>query len=1032
MERYGEPMVIPMRSLALVLMLLAPGGSAAAPGPLRQDDSQQELEELLADERRQADLLSRRGEPRGALRVLRELVGDEPGDAASRMLLARVRWQRGEVAGALADGRRALADAGEAGHSPADLRRACARELAGMLTELGRVGEALEVLDGVRLDGAGDPRDSWALGLALAQGQGREAARRVMELGAAASREPAAGSGADPGGGLAWRWALARARCEAWLGRLERASSTLVAALDRTSSPGGGGGASAGTDGADEPDLLVALGDIYFEADREVERAARRSPDELYREALEHNPTHAGALLGRFRLHRYNRQRRRHSPQEFLAALFAAHPEHVAGLLASVEADLADGRLLAARRNLARLVELAPQRRGVRTLEAALLAIEQQREAAEEILAELAAMDAANSAPRRTVGRLLLELYRFEEALPHLEAAIAADRSDHLAWAQLGRALANLGREAEARAALDNSHRAAGGRQDARRENLARVLEAMERDLVTHRAGEHTFRWRPDAAAVLEVYLVPHYARAREDLARRSGHTPGPVLIGVFREHRRFSVRSVGFEGFPALGVCFGAVVTAVSPLAKMRGTFSWARTSFHEFTHVIHLGLSHNRCPRWITEGLATWEEVRMNPAWTRNMRRDLVDARANGQLIPVRELNRAFRGPRILFGYYQGGLLCELLIREHGFPSMVAFLEAFDRGLDLDDALDEVFGISAEELDAAFARHVDEELADISIEPRWDAQGVATRRLSLARRAPPRVGAELAAWRDAWCTQAWAAWQDGRAVDAEEALRILAGAGQPAGKQPAAAGDVPLRALRLRAEVALSRGNREEARELLERASAFLFSDAAAADAPVLDAAATGAPVLDAPAGAPGGGGEFRSLVTLGILQRDAGELERALASWAAAETCFPGYPEMPLAPELLAAQLRLERDGAGEKDAARAAQERWLAHNGGSFDLLVEVASWHQAAGRHGPAAESWRLANEVDPFVRSLHYEWGQALVELKRFDEALREFTVGPLVPPELDSEGPGPMSDGERERWRVARESCRGLVDGGG
>jgi hypothetical protein len=107
----------------------------------------------------------------------------------------------------------------------------------------------------------------------------------------------------------------------------------------------------------------------------------------------------------------------------------------------------------------------------------------------------------------------------------------------------------------------------------------------------------------------------------------------------VFDRHADFSVRSTGFEGFPALGVCFGPVVTSVSPLSEMRGTQSWARTSFHEFTHVIHLELSHNRCPRWITEGLATWEEENRNPTWTRNMRRELVDALANGDIIPVRD---------------------------------------------------------------------------------------------------------------------------------------------------------------------------------------------------------------------------------------------------------------------------------------------------------------------------------------------------------------------------------------------------------
>src|SRR5262249_4493564 len=138
-------------------------------------------------------------------------------------------------------------------------------------------------------------------------------------------------------------------------------------------------------------------------------------------------------------------------------------------------------------------------------------------------------------------------------------------------------------------------------------------------------------------------------------------------------------------------------------------------------FTHVIHLGLSHNRCPRWITEGLATWEEVHRNPSWTRNMRRDLVDAIANGEVIPVRELNRAFRGPRILFGYYQGGLVCQMLIEHAGFTPMVKLLEAFDRGLDLDQAFAEVYHQTPEEVDRDFAAFVARETKDLRIEPRW-----------------------------------------------------------------------------------------------------------------------------------------------------------------------------------------------------------------------------------------------------------------------------------------------------------------------
>ncbi|MCA9003501.1 MAG: hypothetical protein KDB61_16365, partial [Planctomycetes bacterium] len=231
--------------------------------------------------------------------------------------------------------------------------------------------------------------------------------------------------------------------------------------------------------------------------------------------------------------------------------------------------------------------------------------------------------------------------------------------------------------------------------------------------------GPLEFSWQPDAAAVFRAYWVDYYAQAREELAERYGFTPGPTTVEIFREHADFSVRSVGFEGFPALGVCFGPVVTSLSPLSGMRGRFSWARTGFHEFSHVIHLGLSHNRCPRWITEGLATWEEVHRNPAWSRNMRKELLDARANGNLIPVRDLNRAFRGPRILFGYYEGGLLCEMLIDEHGFPPMVRLLEAFDRGEDLDQAISGTFGCTPEDLDVRFEAFVDKRLAGLDCEP-------------------------------------------------------------------------------------------------------------------------------------------------------------------------------------------------------------------------------------------------------------------------------------------------------------------------
>lgn len=920
-----------MRTLLIPTLLVLPAlGLAAA--PVQDDD---EIEALVAAERAEADLLRRRGKLRSARSLLRELLEEEPVDPATRTLLSRVELDRAEHAAALAHAERAFAEAQELG-DPTVLA-ACARDRARVLLVLGRYGEALELLDpggGERvIDPARDARDAWLLGRTLRENGDREGARRVFQQALDTRRD------AD------WEQLLCKGRCEWALGRLTDASRSFVAA-DRTAR------AAEGT----EPDVLAALGGLYFESEREVEAARKRSAGNLFREALELHPTHEEATLGLFELHRYNRRRVSRSPEEILAGLLGPRPASIDGLLARVSADLSDGQLKAVRVSLARLEELAPGRRERHTLAAALAWVEHRRDDCEAILSELLENATLDSRPEREVGRHLTELYRFSEALDFLRRATERDPADFEAWTWYARALANTGDEDAAREALRQAKQAAAGRQDAWRNNMDLVLRRMSEEQVSEAFGELTFAWSPDAAEVLRAYLVPFYDEAREELARRYGHTPGPTTIEVFRRHEDFSVRSVGFAGFPALGVCFGSVVTALSPLSELRGSFSWARTGFHEFSHVVHLGLSHNRCPRWITEGLATWEEVHRDPSWTRNMRRELVDARAQGDLIPVRALNRAFRGSRILFGYYQGGLLCQMLIEQHGFPPMIHLLQAFDRGLDLDAALREVFDLAPEEIDAAFEVWVDAHLAGLVLEPRWGRRQVARLRLSLGKQAP-RDAAAKAEWTEGWVTVAWGCWQQGKRLDAQEALRLADLSGVPSA-----------RGQFLRGEMALAAKALGKAKTLLESAVEL-------------------------------GGRDYRGLMALGALQKASGELDEAEATYQLAEQSFPGFDDPGLSAERELAELYRTLD---RGDEAQAALERWLDWNPGEYDARVEVAAWHEEAGRLARAAELYREANEVDPFRRDLHRAWAGVLMGLERWEEADRELRVTLAVPADLD------------------------------
>jgi len=894
---------------------------------------------LAATELAEVDRMRRRGELGEAIATLEEVLADAPEDAASRALLARCLFDRCDYARAVEEGRRALEQAarGTASADPA-LLAGCARVLVDVLTELGRAGEALEVLEAARgaLAPDRDARDAWVAGRALLEAGRREEATQMLRRGADAPETPG------------WEGLLAQGRCQRALGFLRRAASTLVAA-DR---------AATEASGRAEADVLVELGEAYFEAYGEVDDPVSKahSPAELYNEALTLSSAHEGALLGLFELYRFNWMRSRYRPGELLQQVFAARRDSIPGLLAQASAALDDGELVAARGALERLDALAGGRRDVRTEAAALAWIEHRRDDCRAILDALAEADPADGRPEREVGRHLIELYRFEEARGFLERAVERAPRDWEAWTYFGRAQANTGDEESARRSLAKGVDVAEGRRNAWRDNTKLVLERMSTTMVEHDAGANSFAWLPDAAPIFELYLVPFYGEAREELAARYGFTPGPTHIEVFRKWEDFSVRSTGFEGFPALGVCFGPVVTAVSPLSQLRGSFSWARTSFHEYTHVIHLGLSHNRCPRWVTEGLATWEETRKNPAWDRNMRRDLLDARANGDVVPLRKLNNAFRGPGVLFAYYQSGLLCEMLIRDHGFPPMVRLLEAFDRGLDLDGAFRDVFDATPEDVESRFLAFVDEKLDGLAIEPRWDPARTFRLRFGLSRR-PPDDAAERARWADDWCTVAWGFHFGGKRVDAEEALRLAA-----------TAGDLPPRGDFLRAELALQSGERDAARELYR-------------------------------AGIEAGGRDFRAFVALGRLSLEQGDTDEAEALFRAAEACFPGYPEVDLSAELSLAALHESR---GDTAAAMDARARWLAYNAGDFDRRVRVARWLVAEGRAEEAVRYYAEANEVDPFRRFLHHAYGAALASVGRAEEALREFRAGALVPAGLD------------------------------
>jgi tetratricopeptide (TPR) repeat protein len=193
-----------------------------------------------------------------------------------------------------------------------------------------------------------------------------------------------------------------------------------------------------------------------------------------------------------------------------------------------------------------------------------------------------------------------------------------------------------------------------------------------------------------------------------------------PLYISVFDVQKDFAARTIGLPGFPALGACFGRVVTLDSPRALPPGQFGWRATLHHELAHCITLQLSNGRVPRWLTEGASVYEERKVSPIWNREMERAVVDAIASDEILRLDDINGAFRGPRVLFAYYQGGLMCEFIERDFGFPALREMVRLYGEDKHTPAVVRTALGVEPDEFDRRFLEYATAYVADLGVMPR------------------------------------------------------------------------------------------------------------------------------------------------------------------------------------------------------------------------------------------------------------------------------------------------------------------------
>ena len=221
--------------------------------------------------------------------------------------------------------------------------------------------------------------------------------------------------------------------------------------------------------------------------------------------------------------------------------------------------------------------------------------------------------------------------HRYPDIVEMSREAITLDSEDETAHAALGLNLLRMGDEEAGIAALQDAW--SRDRFNVRVFNTLNLYDEVIPDHYQEvEAAPFVFRFHEDERATLERYIPRTLQGAYRDMVRRYGFTPeGPVRVELFATVPHFSVRTTGLPNLGVQGVCFGKVITSISPAG---GPFNWGQIDWHELAHVFHIQLSNNHVPRWFTEGLAEYETLIARPEWKREMDHYLWAALQDDQL--------------------------------------------------------------------------------------------------------------------------------------------------------------------------------------------------------------------------------------------------------------------------------------------------------------------------------------------------------------------------------------------------------------
>ncbi len=444
-----------------------------------------------------------------------------------------------------------------------------------------------------------------------------------------------------------------------------------------------------------------------FRSKYEVEVA-----EQTYDEVLKVNPNqpdaHAG-IAAAIVESRYDLATARHH----LDAALAVNPRHVPALLVRASIEIDQNQWDAAGKTLGEVRAVDPQSLPALELEATIAWLRDDLPRYEQLKTKALAQNPADADLYRTIARSAVREHRYVEAIELSKQAVALRPDAYDAMSDVGMGYLRMGQEKEGLEWLDKAW--AGDKYNVRTFNTRNLFkDTIPKDYTFSTSKSFKFRYHKGEQKILARYIEPTLEKAFADMVRRYGFTPKiPVTVELYQDSDHYSVRTVGLPNLGALGVCFGQVITAMSP---SNGDINWGMVLWHELGHVFAIQLSNSRVPRWFTEGLSEYETLMANPSWRRENDADVYGAVLEGTLPSVATINYEFvqpDGQKVIVAYYLSSVMIEYIAATYGFPKIVAALKLFGKGQETPAVIQAITGRTVAQFDADFRDYLKVRLA-------------------------------------------------------------------------------------------------------------------------------------------------------------------------------------------------------------------------------------------------------------------------------------------------------------------------------